>query len=221
MMTSTRTRRRLGATDELGEASHICTVGLEQDLRAALAGALGCRAIAHWSHFDHGAEFLGAAGGLQIDCAIIAEPLGDMDVLAIVSWLAEQRPEASSIVLSVGNSVPLAVACMKAGTSDFLLLPLEADTCAKAIGAALEPAPRRVTRQMAVERRMIAAKLSQREIQVLEGLVAGYSNKELGEKLEISERTVEVHRSRIMRRLDAESFAELVIMAARAGLAGG
>ena len=108
--------------------------------------------------------------------------------------------------------------CLKAGAGDFIHRPLDRDAAMAAVTAMFEPAPERPTRSMVLRRLAISNRLSFREMEVLEALISGLSNKEVGTKLKISERTVEVHRSRIMRRLEVESFAQLVRMSVQAGL---
>ena len=173
---------------------------------------------AAWQEFPSGQDFLSAVPNLPQGCALVFDPLGDIETLALVGWLGQQRPDIGSIVVSANPAANHAVRCLKAGAGDFIHRPLDRDAAVAAVTAMFEPAPERPTRSMVLRRLSISNRLSFREMEVLEALISGLSNKEVGTKLKISERTVEVHRSRIMRRLEVESFAQLVRMSVQAGL---
>ena len=217
-MKSKRTRRSAATSAAHGDRWHIYAIAPDSAARAELAMLAAARPESLWQEFPGGHDFLTAATGLPPGCVLILDPLADIETLALVSWLAQQRPDISSIVASSRQSATLAVTCLKAGATDFVARPLGHEAALAALTAVFEPAPERPTRGMALRRQLMTSRLSFRELEVLEALIAGLSNKEVGAKLHISERTVEVHRSRIMRRLEVDSFAELVRMAVRAGL---
>jgi len=213
-----RTRRNGAAAAAALDRRNVFVVGVTAKNRAEFSQLAAASADTTWQDFSAGQEFLKAAGALGGGCVIVCEPLADIETLAIVSWLGQQRADLASIVISSQPTVKAAVECLKAGASDYLSLPLERSVFAAALRAVFEPSKERATRGTALARLKMTSKLSQRELQVLEGLLNGMSNKAVGVKLHISERTVEVHRSRIMRRLNVESFAELVRMSVRAGI---
>ncbi len=106
---------------------------------------------------------------------------------------------------------------MKAGAFDFLEKPFDDERLLALVGRALERGPDQPLseEQVAVRRRL--ARLSQRERQVLKGLVEGQLNKTIAWELGISARTVEVYRAKLMAKMEATAFAELVRMALIAG----
>ena len=117
------------------------------------------------------------------------------------------------------GDIPLAVEAMKLGAVEFLEKPFEDDRLIGMIEAAIrqgEPAAKNeaVTRDIAQR----IASLSPRERQVMDGLIAGLSNKLIARDYDISPRTIEVYRANVMTKMQANSLSELVRLAMRAGL---
>ncbi len=217
-MKSTRPRR--GGVSSTGSSSknRIYALAADSLARADLARLVDGAAEALWQDFATAADFLREAPGLAPGAVLIFDPLPDRDAADVVAWLAQHKADLPSIVISPNPSVAMAVMCLKAGATDFLTQPIGGDAAAAALDAAFAPPRERPTRSMMLRRQWISSRLSQRELQVLKELIVGLSNKAIGIKLEISERTVEVHRSRIMRRMEVDSFAQLVRLAVEAGL---
>ena len=118
------------------------------------------------------------------------------------------------IVITGHGDITLPVAAMKAGAADFLEKPFDDGRVLEAIGCALErnrEEGARAAERAKIRERM--ALLSQRERQVLDGLVAGSPNKQIAFDLGISARTVEVYRANLMTKMEAGSLSELVRMA--------
>ena len=123
------------------------------------------------------------------------------------------------LIMTGHGDVPLAVEAMKLGAVDFLEKPFEDDRLTGMIEAAIrqaEPAAKddAVTQDIAAR----IATLSPRERQVMEGLIAGLSNKLIARDYDISPRTIEVYRANVMTKMQAGSLSELVRLAMRAGL---
>ncbi len=115
--------------------------------------------------------------------------------------------------------VPLAVEAMKLGALDFLEKPFEDDRLIGMIGEALKQGQEHAKDDaMAVEIAARIASLSPRERQVMEGLVAGLSNKLIARDYDISPRTIEVYRANVMTKMQASSISELVRLAMRGGM---
>jgi two-component system response regulator FixJ len=124
------------------------------------------------------------------------------------------------IVIMTGHGdIPLAVEALKLGAADFLEKPFEDDRLIAMIEAAIrkgEPAARKEAISHDIALRI--ATLSPRERQVMEGLIAGLSNKLIARDYDISPRTIEVYRANVMTKMQANSLSELVRLAMRAGL---
>jgi two-component system response regulator FixJ len=123
------------------------------------------------------------------------------------------------VIITGHGDVPVAVEAMKLGAIDFLEKPFEDDRLIGMIEAAIsqgEPAARdeALTRDLAAR----IASLSPRERQVMDGLIAGLSNKLIARDYGISPRTIEVYRANVMTKMQANSLSELVRLAMRAGL---
>ena len=123
------------------------------------------------------------------------------------------------IVLSGQADVTTAVRAMKAGAVDFIEKPYDADGLVEAIEAAMEKPGRPAIRRQAAKAAARIAMLSPREREVLDGLVAGRTNKSIAFDLGISYRTVEMHRARMLKRLGTRRLAEAVRLAVLAKLA--
>jgi two-component system response regulator FixJ len=107
---------------------------------------------------------------------------------------------------------------MKAGAVDFVEKPFTEDVILEAVGRAAEQAGAGRIPKVAAKALARLDLLTARECQVLEGLVAGLPNKTIGYDLGISPRTVEIHRARVMEKMQARSLAELVRIALAAGI---
>jgi two-component system response regulator FixJ len=134
--------------------------------------------------------------------------------------LTRRRVALPVIVITGFGDVPLAVRALKAGAVDFLEKPFEGDAILESVARALELSSQNrdqvsLTR-LAAER---VASLTGREREVLEHLVAGRSNKIIAYELDISPRTVEIHRAHLMDKMAAKSLSDLVRMAIATGIA--
>jgi two-component system response regulator FixJ len=137
----------------------------------------------------------------------------EMTGLEMVRQLNARGSGVPVIVITGHGDVPLAVEAMRAGVVDFIEKPFEDEMMLTALRRALDIS--RNHAEEATERREIGqrlAKLSARERQVLDGLVAGQANKVVAQNLGISPRTVEVYRANLMTKMQASSLSELVRM---------
>jgi len=121
------------------------------------------------------------------------------------------------IVITGHGDVPLAVEAMKAGAFDFLEKPFDDERLLSLVSRAMERVSGQTLSDEQIAIRTRIARLSQRERQVLKGLVDGQLNKTIAWELGISARTVEVYRAKLMAKMEAGAFAELVRMALLAG----
>ncbi len=165
-------------------------------------------------------SFLGVLG-TATGCVVTDVRMPDMSGIDLLRRLREMRNSIPVIVITGHGDVPLAVEAMKQGASDFLEKPFDDETLLRAVRAALRDQASHQERE--TERRMIeerVARLSQREREVLNGLVAGHPNKTIAYDLSISPRTVEIYRANVMTKMDANSLSDLVRMALVAGVLG-
>ncbi len=171
--------------------------------------------------FSGGGEFLNALPSLRFGCVISDVRMPGVDGLALAEELREARPDFPLIMISAHADIPVAVRAMKIGARDFIMKPCVPEEVIQKIREALGgEAPLR----RAINSREILKKIMKtttpRELQVLKLLSGGHSNKSIAFKLGIAVRTVEVHRSNLMRHLEANTFAELIRISVKAGIAG-
>ncbi len=160
-------------------------------------------------------EFLTRPRLLTPGCLLVDQCLPGLSGLEL-QQLVLDRSEMPLIFMSSRPDLRLTVQVMKAGAFEFLVKPLSHDTVLKAIADAIEhsrAALPHAARSVAVEARY--ASLSPRERAVMDLVVCGRLNKQIGSELGISEITVKAHRGKVMRKMRATSVPELVNMAAR------
>ena len=158
--------------------------------------------------------FLEALPGLQPGCVVSDIRMPGIDGLALQRRLNALQVNLPVIIMTGHGDVRLAVEAMKAGAVDFIEKPFDDDVLLAAIGIALDrydKTGRHATDVMQARAKL--ACLSAREREILQGLLAGQSNKAIAYDLKISARTVEVHRANVMTKTGAGSLSELVRMA--------
>jgi two-component system response regulator FixJ len=169
--------------------------------------------------YESAVAFLEAIKSGVSGCVITDVRMPGMSGIDLLRHLQGRKLGVPVIVVTGHGDVQLAVEAMKAGAVDFLEKPFDDERVLEAVRAALDSRPAEVVRTP--EQDAIAARiesLSQRERQVLNGLVAGQPNKTIAYELGISPRTVEVYRANVMTKMQANSLSELVRMALVAGL---
>lgn len=166
--------------------------------------------------FASAQEFLSFPRVLTPSCLVLDVTLPDISGLELQKRVAVDRIDMPIIFISGYGDVPMTVQAMKAGAVEFLTKPLGGDALLSAIGHAIERS-RTALRHEAEMRtlRDCYASLSGRERQVMALVVSGLLNKQIGGELGISEITVKAHRGQVMRKMQADSLADLVKMAAR------
>ena len=165
--------------------------------------------------YDFGGELPRSCAEDRGGCIITDVRMPGLSGMELLRRLQEMRIGLPVIVITGHGDVPLAVEAMKCGAVDFIEKPFDDDVLL-AVGARARSTARRKARRSRARAprfaRRIAA-LTQRERDVLEGLVAGHPNKIIAFKLEISPRTVEIYRANLMTKMKAGSLSELVRMA--------
>jgi PAS domain S-box-containing protein len=170
--------------------------------------------------FPSGKAFLEAAPALMAGCVVLDIRQPEAGDLTIPRELKARRIGLPVIVLGeIQSDVKSAVHVMKAGAVDFLPVPYAPDELLAALAsAAADISQTDKQGQEANRARGRLAEMPVREREVLEGLLAGQTNKQIGRDIGISPRTVETHRAHVMQRLGARTVPELVRIAASAGV---
>ncbi|MFB6416032.1 MULTISPECIES: response regulator FixJ [Bradyrhizobium] len=169
--------------------------------------------------FDSAIAFLNALPGLGFGCVVSDVRMPGLDGIELLKRMKAQQSAFPILIMTGHGDVPLAVEAMKLGAVDFLEKPFEDDRLTAMIESAIrqaEPAAKNEAVSQDVAARV--ASLSPRERQVMEGLIAGLSNKLIAREYDISPRTIEVYRANVMTKMQAGSLSELVRLAMRAGM---
>jgi two-component system response regulator FixJ len=169
--------------------------------------------------FESGLAFLDALPGLEFGCVVSDVRMPGLDGIELLKRMKAGNSTFPIVIMTGHGDVPLAVEAMKQGAVDFLEKPFEDDRLIAMIETAIhraEPAAR--TEALTQEIAARIASLSPRERQVMDGLIAGLSNKLIARDYDISPRTIEVYRANVMTKMQANSLSELVRLAMRAGL---
>ena len=169
--------------------------------------------------FASGIELLREAGALAPGCILMDVRMPEMDGLEVQRRLKAQGITHPVVVMSAHGDIAMAVEAMRAGAVDFIEKPFEKAVLLSVIEAGidrLEAAGRRLAR--AEEARARLKVLTQREMDVMKGLVRGHPNKTIAYDLAISPRTVEIHRANLMHKLEVASLSEALRIAFAAGL---
>jgi len=167
--------------------------------------------------FSSALDFLAAAPALPIGCLIVDIRMPAIDGLELQERLKAGGLDFPMIVITGHADVPLAVRAMKAGAIDFIQKPFTSETILDGLAEALSRSPNERDPAAAAAAEKLA-RLSRREREVLAGLLGGLPNKSIAYDLEISPRTVEIYRARVMSKMEARSLSELIRIALAAGM---
>ena len=169
--------------------------------------------------FDSAQVFLDELAKLEPGCVVTDVRMPGIDGMELLRRVNSGARKLPVIVMTGHGDVPLAVEAMKLGALDFLEKPFEDDRLIGMIEIALSE-QQDGSKSEAASADMAAriASLTQRERQVMQGLVTGQSNKTIAREYDISPRTVEVYRANVMTKMQAGNLSELVRFAIRAGI---
>ena len=165
--------------------------------------------------------FLDALPNISSSCVITDVRMPGLSGIDLLRRLKELKISVPVIVITGHGDVPLAVEAMKTGATDFLEKPFDDEVLVASVRSALrqqEGKAKHHTERTEIENRLAA--LSNRERDVLGGLVAGRANKQIAFDLGISPRTVEIYRANLMNKMQAGSLSDLVRMALIVGILG-
>jgi two-component system response regulator FixJ len=169
--------------------------------------------------FESAKAFLEVLPETNSGCIITDVRMPDISGIDLLRAVHERKPDLPVIVITGHGDVPLAVEAMKLGAKDFLEKPFDDDLLIASVRAALSQEADSARRNAEIaEINDKLNGLSNRERQVLEGLVAGKANKVIAFDLGISPRTVEIYRANLMTKMAANSLSDLVRMAMMSGI---
>jgi two-component system, LuxR family, response regulator FixJ len=157
----------------------------------------------------------------RLGCVITDVRMPGMSGIDLLRRLHELKISVPVVVITGHGDVPLAVEAMRAGAMDFLEKPFDDEVLLASVRSAFEKRDgdsKRRAERAEIETRLAA--LSNRERDVLAGLVAGRANKQIAYDLGISPRTVEIYRANLMNKMQAGSLSDLVRMALIVGMVG-
>ena len=164
--------------------------------------------------FDSAETFLSRYDPREVACLIVDIRMGGMTGLELQDRLIERNSPLPIVFITGHGDVPMAVDTMKKGALDFIQKPFNEDALIALVERMLDHARNAFTgHQQAASRDALLAKLTSREAQVLERIVAGRLNKQIADDLGISIKTVEAHRANIMEKLNANTVADLLKIA--------
>ena len=169
--------------------------------------------------FSSAQDFLAHPRTSGPNCLILDVSLPDLRGLDLQQRIAGERADLPIIFITGYGDVPMTVRAMKAGAVEFLTKPFGDEVLLNAIRVALERSAS--TQGTTADMQLVQgryATLSSREREVMALVVTGLMNKQVGGKLGISEITVKAHRGRVMRKMQAGTFADLVNLAAKLGI---
>jgi len=166
--------------------------------------------------FTTAQEFLARPRQLVPSCLVLDFSLPGLNGLEVQKRVAVELPHMPIIFLTGFGDIPMTVQAMKAGAVEFLTKPISNESLLSAIRSAIERSRMKLDNE--IQTRNLKDRysaLTAREREVLKLVVTGMLNKQVGDELGISEITVKFHRGNLMRKMEADSFADLMNMAAR------
>jgi FixJ family two-component response regulator len=169
--------------------------------------------------FESAERFIEQAGAVDADCLLLDVNMPGLGGMGLQQWLSDSGVRLPIVFITGFGDIPMTVRAMKRGAVDFLQKPVDDEQ----LLAVIETAVLR-SRELRREREQLESvtgllgSLTPREREVFGHIVLGKLNKQIANDLAISEKTVKVHRGRVMAKLEVRSVAELVRIAERAGI---
>lgn len=192
----------------------------EREVRVSLSYMLSTFALSS-RPFSSAEDFLAALPELQPGCVVVDVRMPAKDGLSMLAEMESAGVRWPAIVISGHAEVPMAVRAMKLGAIEFLEKPFAEHDLLAALDRGFEYMARNAAEgDFTQKAKLRLSKLTPRERLVLDGVMAGLSNKEMAFRAGLSTRTVEMHRTRMMHRAGVSSVPELIAVAHAAGIRG-
>ena len=190
----------------------------EESLRNSLARLL--RAYGREAEtFASAAAFMASGLSGRTGCIVLDVHMPGLNGLDLQEALVRARCLMPIIFLTGRGDIPTSVRAMKAGAADFLTKPVDEAVLLGAVEKAFAENERRLGERAQVDAaRVRVLSLTERELEVMRHVIAGDLNKQIGGELEIAEKTVKIHRGRVMEKMGVSSVADLVRLCALAGV---
>ncbi|NIJ20675.1 FixJ family two-component response regulator [Sphingomonas naasensis] len=196
----------------------ICVIDDDAGIRGSL-GSLFRSAELDVALYESPEDFLAAGVPSIASCLVLDIRLREHNGLDFQQRLAEQGVHIPVILITGHGDIPMTVRGMKAGAVDFLPKPFSDEQMLAAVEVALDKdRTRRAAAESTTQLRQFHARLTPREREVMGLVVTGLMNKQVAARLELSEITVKIHRGNVMRKMEAQSLADLVRMAELLGV---
>jgi FixJ family two-component response regulator len=169
--------------------------------------------------FPSASDFLARPSHSGPSCVIVDVQMPGLNGIAFQEMLIQRRRQEQLVFITGHGNIPMCAKAMKAGAVDFLPKPIKSAELLKCIDHALQrSAEQRERAAVKAEARRLLDLLTPREFEVMQMLLTGMLNKQVGAELGMAEKTVKLHRGRIMHKIGVVSVAELVRVAANAGV---
>ena len=192
------------------ESQRVFIIDDDDAVRDAMSMLLDADSIAH-TCFENAGEFFEAYDGSQRGCLVLDIRMPGMTGLELQAKLKQIGATLPSIFMTGHGDVPMAVEAMRQGAIDFMRKPIsETDLLERIQQALQQESGLRDQIENLEKKHALLASLTQRELQIFRHVAEGLANKAIAIDFGISERTVEVHRSQVMKKLGVKTLAQLV-----------
>jgi FixJ family two-component response regulator len=200
------------------DAEVVCVIDDDPAVRKALVRLLRSAGLVAEA-FASAAEFLAREGDAGVGCIVLDVRMPGVDGMELQARLGAAGADLPILFLTGHGDIPMSVEAMKRGAVDFLTKPVDEDALLRAVHEALRRHQADRTERLETQRlRIRLESLTPREQEVLGWVITGALNKQIAGRLGIAEKTVKIHRGRVMQKLGVATLAELVQICQRVGV---